>query len=230
MSIEKQNPASCQTAVSGCRFVPILFSSPMVEAIIQGRKTQTRRTIKGLEDCTPVHELYCDADWKLEKMDMICRNGQWYCRLCRNGNDMNGIGIKSKYNIGDILWVRETWQETTWIHPSNDEYGYIYKASENGKEWAANDESWKWKPSLFMPKEACRLFLEITDVRIERLQEISSDSIKAEGVSYTIDYYPNLLELWENLWVKINGQQSWDENPFVWAISFKLVECPYGFR
>ena len=211
------NPHLRQTNVSGCRFVPILFSTLMVEAIMQGRKTQTRRVFK--VNKIPIADKQETVVWDVEMGEAVycSRGGQswWNCPYGK---------------VGDILWVRETWQETTWLHPSNEEYGYIYKASQNGRDWAAHDESWKWKPSLFMPKDACRLFLEITDIRIERLQDISANDIKNEGVSYTIDYYPSLLELWENLWVKINGQQSWDENPFVWVISFKVVECPYGFR
>jgi hypothetical protein len=95
------------------KFRPILFSTPMVEAVLDQSKTQTRR-------------------------------------------------LKFEAEIGDILWVRETFQVTDWIHPSNDEWGYIYKASENGREWASSEENWKWKPCIFLPKPACRIFLEVT--------------------------------------------------------------------
>jgi len=211
------NPHLRQANVSGCRFYPILFSTSMVEAILVGKKTQTRRVFK--VNKKPITHFQENVFWDVEMGKAV----------------YNSLGGQSWWNcpygnIGDVLWVRETWQETTWLHPSNDEYGYIYKASESGREWAANDESWTWKPSLFMPKSACRLFLEITDIKVERLKDISADDIKREGVSYTIDYYANLIELWENLWVKINGIESWNENPFVWVICFKVVECPYGFR
>lgn len=216
-TINHQTPPFGKQMLADAVFRPILFSTPMVEAILDGRKTQTRRIFK--VNKTPITHQQETVFWDVEMGEAVYNSmgGQsWW--NCPYGN------------IGDILWVRETWQETTWLHPSNEEYGYIYKASENGREWAANDESWTWKPSLFMPKSACRLFLEITDIRIERLQEISANDIKSEGVSYTIDYYPNLLDLWENLWIKINGQKSWDENPFVWVVNFKVVDCPYGFR
>ena len=77
-----------------------------------------------------------------------------------------------------------------------------------------------------MPKEACRIFLQIESISIERLHEISAKDIKAEGVPYTIDYYPALFELWENLWTIINRKESWESNPFVWVIAFKRIEQP----
>ena len=217
MSNKPLNPRLWQTNVSGCRFMPILFSTQMVDAILEGRKTQTRRIFKvnKTQISHPQENVFWDKEMGEAVYTSLGGQSWWNCPYG---------------NVGDILWVRETWQETTWLHPSDENYGYIYKASENGREWAANDESWTWEPSLFMPKDACRLFLEITNIRIERLQDISANDIKSEGVSYTIDYYPNFLELWENLWVKINGQQSWQDNPFVWVIEFKQVECPYGFR
>jgi hypothetical protein len=193
------------------RFKPMLFSTDMVEAILEGRKTMTRRIR----------------------------------RVITNPTD---------YQVGDVLWVRETWQETTWLHPSNNEYGYIYKASENGKEWAANDESWKWKPSLFMPKKACRLFLEVTEVREERLQDITRQDCIDEGIGYLISNWERRSGIggswydyerktflglpsgkispsmsFMSLWRSINGPNSWDENPWVVVISFKRIEKPEGF-
>lgn len=210
------NPHLRQTNVSGCRFSPILFSTPMVEAILNGTKKQTRRIFKANKK--PITHPQENVFWDVEMGEAVYSSlgGQsWW--NCPYGN------------VGDVLWVRETWQYVDFgCEP--EEQGYVYRASENGRNWQDADENWKWKPSLFMPKEACRLFLEITDIKIERLQDISAQDIKNEGIFYTIDYYPNLLELWENLWVKINGKDSWNENPFVWVISFSVVECPYGFR
>lgn len=75
----------------------------------------------------------------------------------------------------------------------------------------------------------CYPLTTLINSEIERLQYISAQDIKSEGVSYTIDYYPNLIDIWQDLWVKINGQDSWDENPFVWVISFKKIDRPNGF-
>ncbi|NJL76031.1 MAG: hypothetical protein HC892_14455 [Saprospiraceae bacterium] len=92
--------------------------------------------------------------------------------------------IQSRYNIGDILYVRETWQHTKClnINPEDENYGYVYKASENGLLFSENYENWNWKPSLFMPKEAARIFLKVTDVRKERLQNISEEDAICEGI------------------------------------------------
>ena len=124
------------------------------------------------------------------------------------------------------------------LHISDDNWGYIYKASENGEDWESNSEDWKWKPSIFMPKEACRLFLEVTDIRVERLQDISEEDAISEGIerlkpdgdlsykSYAVDYDACVFPIvsYQTLWQKINGKESWDENPFVWVIEFKKLE------
>ena len=85
-----------------------------------------------------------------------------------------------------------------------------------------------WKPSIFMPKEACRIFLKVVGVSIEKLHDITADDIKAEGVSYTMDYYPILFESWQELWIRINGQESWDSNPYVFVYKFEKVVIRNG--
>lgn len=202
-----------QHDVSRCR--PILFSTPMVRAILDGRKTQTRRIIKP-------HK-YAYGGESVEGLNYI----NWDC----NGNEL----IQSpKHKIGDVLWVRETWQKTTFLHPLDDEYGYIYKASENGREWAESDEGWTWKPSIFMPKEACRLFLKVTNVRAEPLQDITDTDIVDEGISATVSstdptLYLTYKEAFQQLWQSINGKESWDLNPWVWVYNFEKTERPLGF-
>jgi|LakMenE18May11ns_1017448.scaffolds.fasta_scaffold9726959_2 hypothetical protein len=205
---------------------PILFSTPMVKAILEGGKTQTRRIVK--TNATQIQ-------WQ-----PIVLNG--YGGFC----DEHGNPVKPKYSIGDVLWVRETWQVTDFLHISDDNWGYIYKASENGEDWESNSEDWKWKPSIFMPKEACRLFLEVTDIRVERLQDILEEDAIAEGIGSWVEERlkskPTHYELYyrekgdestysscpivsyQSLWQKINGKESWDENPFVWVIEFKKLE------
>jgi hypothetical protein len=174
----------------------------MVQAILAGRKTQTRRVVKP----QPTYS-----------KGMV--GPVWWI------GDENSKEIKCPYGqSGDVLWVRETWQETTWLHPSNDEYGYIYKASENGREWAANDESWTWKPSIYMPKDACRIFLRITNVRVERLQDISAADCYKEGACSPTSSTPKLA--WQLLWQSINGPESWNTNPFVWVVEFERIEKP----
>lgn len=169
----------------------------MVRAILEGRKTQTRRVVKIVN--------------------------------FRPDLDINRCPFGA---VGDRLWVRETWQVTDWIHPSNDEWGYIYRASENGKEWEENMVDWKWKPSIYMPREASRILLEITGVRVERLQDITDEDAIAEGVEekegWFLDYanggyHASPYYSYSTLWEEINGKGSWAQNPFVWAITFKNV-------
>lgn len=232
------SPNSGNTIVSRSQFKPILFSTDMVEAITSGNKIQTRRIIKEAKGW--------DINWKVVPIKEEHLDGlQRYEIRC--GTQYHLPWFKAKCNVGDILWVRETWRKTTWLHPGDEFYGYVYKASENGREWESCDESWIWKPSIFMPKEACRLFLEVTDVRAERLQDIKYEDAIAEGAKPCLNElsmddrchnYNNpstarfpLVHVvgYKNIWGKINGQKSWEENPYVWVITFKIVECPQGF-
>lgn len=127
------------------RFVPMLFSTEMVEAILNGTKTETRRIIKFPKD----------YDGK-----KVFDNGTLGIKYSSNDFEDCLKRLAPKININDIIWVRETFQITDFLHPTDENYGYIYKASENGKEWQKNSENWKWKPSLFMKKDACRIFLK----------------------------------------------------------------------
>lgn len=200
-----------------CR--PILFSTPMIQAIIAGQKTMTRRILK-VKGCKP---FIPDNTWDIDSIS------KW-------NKDFNPYG-----KVGDILWVRETFSN-----------GNIENKKHTGFRYKADDESFnvKWKPSLFMPKDACRIFLEITEIRIERLQEISNEDCINEGIKREIFpptgeqcfyFYPckdlrddSYLDCpktsFYSLWKSINGQKNWDDNPFVWVISFNRVERPYGFR
>jgi hypothetical protein len=180
---------------------PILFSTAMVQAILDGRKTQTRRVVKG-------------------NPDMI-----GYARITSVPNgvfeDMAGKPIKCPYGQpGDVLWVRETWAHTKQlnINPEDENYDYVHKA---GSEDWESFEGWRWKPSIHMPREAARLFLRIKSVRVERLQEISNDDIRAEGAA---EFGCTTHRLnWQTLWQSINGPESWDANPWVWVVEFERI-------
>jgi len=235
-----QNPM-LPAVVSG-KLRPILFSTPMVEAILDGRKTQTRRLTKIGNDYKYLGHSKNEND--IEIFD--------FCSPTSKFGFATDF-IKSKYNVGDILWVRETFAETC------DEYGspiIAYKAGKprlitgcNGKYelWKETDTNWsidnfpacgKWKPSLFMPFFACRLFLKITKVKVQRLQEISKEDAICEGVESTqlndVTFYKdyeynrwlhiNPKSSFATLWYKINGIKSWDENPLVWVVEFEV--CP----
>lgn len=198
---------------------PILFSAPMVRAILEGRKTKTRRVVKtkpfkfgGVE---PTQNF-------LFLKDGIAHFGF---------NDLITNKVKCPYGVGDRLWVRENfafvgggdpglllcqadWQETAKLHKCDNA-----------------DKPPRWKPSIHMPRWASRITLEITDIRVERLQDIRQDGAKAEGATpklprilgddyiFRDDYTGGFIDLWES----INGKGSWGANPFVWVIGFERV-------
>lgn len=203
------------------KFRPILFSAPMVLAILEGRKTQTRRKIRlpNYHPSLPEKQLN-----KLVIKDWILYDG----------NNENIGNLKCPYNVGDVLWVRETFTE--WPKGS-----FQFFAST-----AFGEELGKWKPSIFMPKEACRIFLKIKSIRVERLQDISEEDSKAEGAKDRLkhDDLKKLEELrgwniprpFENyqfgflsLWCSINGCDNWLQNPFVWVYEFEQIEKPLDF-
>lgn len=227
---EKKQSVQITEPVAGItKIKPILFSTAMVEAIIAGQKTQTRRIIKQADGW--------DINWKVmpikeEHLDGIQR----YEMRC--GTQYLLPWFKAKYKVGDFLWVRETWRLTDFLHVTDESYGYVYRASENGREWQANCEDWIWKPNIFMPKKACRLFLEVTDIRAERLHDISEEDCIKEGIEniegswykhYKARVYGDGFDScdakssYKSLWEKINGEDSWEENPYVWVINFKVV-------
>jgi hypothetical protein len=172
---------------------PILFSTPMLQAILEGRKTMTRRLVKD-----PIKQWAIDGE--------------------KNEQYMNRLSTQSPNQIGDILWVRETFN-TNWNNT-----GFIYRADE---QYPAKNTNF-WKPCLFMPKQACRIWLEVTNVRLERLQDISEMDAIAEGViRLNEDDIPTYL--FQKLWQSINGANSWEEDPWVWVYEFKQVEMPINF-
>lgn len=179
---------------------PILFNTEMVRAILDGRKTCTRRIMKP---------------------QLTAHYGTQY--------------VKPPYGPGDILYVRETWKKA----PN----GYYYY-----EDWQRNDiaDVTKWKPSIHMPKEAARIWLKVTDVRVERLQKITEDGAKAEGINeewarswwaptyYDPDSggYPKYrdtfaFEIWNNTIKKSDlDRYGWYANPYVFVIEFERCEKP----
>ena len=148
---------------------PILFSTLMVQALLVGNKTQTRRIVKLSKKMDPMGEkAFC----------YLSVDGGW---VIDNGNGLFMDGLKSRFGkSGDTLWVRETWLKCQdgFIYRA-DHYGDDKLTSENGKTF---NKSVKWHPSIFMPKVACRIRLHITDIRVERLQDISEEDTIAEGI------------------------------------------------
>ena len=203
---------------------PILFSTPMVQAIIAGRKTVTRRIVKlkhlPQKDIASIHPDGSGLGWVAWAGKPV---GAEFTRQAYPGND----GFKCPYGEpGDILWVREThapWgYDNSYAYKADgfiERYGAWERDTPNGISDIERIE--KWTPSIFMPKEACRIWLEITQIRVERLQDISREDALAEGVLNCPIVGP--IGNYEFLWEKINGEKSWNDNPFVWVISFQVL-------
>lgn len=183
---------------------PILFSATMVRAILEGRKTQTRRVLKHQPIiCTelPVLLFPQSRDEVIEQTGYIWPNAkEQIAALCPYGNP------------GDRLWVRETWA----FHPDFPESTRraIHRA-DAGVEYDVP----RWRPSIHMPRWASRIMLEITGVRVERLQDISESDAESEGVAA----HDTARKAFACLWNDINGAGSWAANPWVWCVSFKRV-------
>ena len=189
---------------------PILFSGPMVRAILDGRKTMTRRVMK-LRAGEIAHE---GGDGRLHAVS----NTTW-------GDCIERV-IQCPYGVpGDLLWVRETWATTeqAGVHPSDAEM--LYRATD--PDWETWD-GWRWSPSIFMPRLASRLTLRITSVRVERVQDITEEGARAEGFKDVVGKYARGDEarIWfAELWDIINAERGygWDANPWVWVVGFEVV-------
>lgn len=213
---------------------PILFNTAMVKAILEGEKTCTRRVIKipkyiekqenGLYTLLAEDSAYIDKEFR----DIVSY-------------------IKTPYKVGDILYVRETWFEG-YILDSNEDIVerniVLYRTDDLSKHGI---EEIKWSPSIHMPKRLARIFLEVTDVKVERLQDITEDGAKAEGIreytkdgnlfKYAVNAYQykwsqmprNPIEPFKSLWdstvnKKDIDKYDWDSNPWIWVIEFKVKE------
>lgn len=230
---------------------PILFSAPMVRAILEGRKSVTRRALK-VQPHTDASGNFCV--------------GQYNYGQDLDGTPMTRNFVKSHCPYGqpgERLWVRETWgvishdfdehgnmidwtpdRPATPIREMPFGRGYhsghvIYRA-DGEAVWAGDDDGGgddrtAWKPSIHMPRRASRILLEITAVRVERLQAISRADIRAEGLEcppelVSDDVSPNYRDwypkAWRELWESINGTDSWNANPWVWVVEFKRRPPP----
>lgn len=200
---------------------PILFNTEMVRANLDGRKSCTRRLVKGF--------VPDNAIWGYTA---FTPKGYISCR----GTFADGYGekfFKLPYQTGDILYVRETWHKGLERYMYRADYSDTEKFYRNGKEIEM-----KWKPSIHMPKEAARIWLKVTDVRVERLQEITEVGIQKEGVEVDpkecagkFDFISELFLLFQRLWdstIKKSDRDryGWNASPWVWVIEFERCEKP----
>ena len=195
----------------------ILFTPENAQKCFEGRKTQTRRIVK-FTDSGRVQRVGSYKNWHLDDPDAI--------HACPYGD------------VGDRLWVREAWAfpgEEAVMYQGNPDDVALYRKWMEGE----NYPKIKWKPSIHMPRWACRTVLEITAIRVEQVQAISQADAIAEGIEYHDGHgighsgyrhthshgyvYANAVEAYKVLWESINGTGSWAVNPWVWVITFKRV-------
>lgn len=215
----------------------------MVQAILAGRKTQTRRVVKGFDHVKSENLLFSAAVVPKFQFKHKLTNYEWYIN-CPYGKP------------GDVLWVRETWaraigseqvttsEKATAVEISPERF-IVFKADSKEQTHPEHPEWGKkrWKPSIHMPKDAARIWLRITRVRVERLQSITEQGAISEGIHQTFiadkrsdcawkNYLNNghgslqPVQSFESLWQSINGSDSWKDNPWVWVIEFERIEKP----
>lgn len=219
---------------------PILFNAQMVRALLDGRKTQTRRVLK-------------------PQPTLAQRMWSWASRTLLVASWSDGASVAPGVlshcpygRVGDLLWVRETFamENCREVGPypkphSDGRPSREHEDSEDGGWWEqphyrATDETpclayedghegCRWRPSIFMPRWASRLTLRITDVRVERLQDITEEDAYAEGITdaqameFNDDGSPDPVLAFFDLWNEINGVAASDANPWVWAVSFEVI-------
>lgn len=189
---------------------PILFNTEMVRAILDGRKTVTRRIIK-----------------PQPKSEVVLHLGQWQeTQMCANGLRV----LTPPFKVGDVLYVRETWGQTADL-PGISEEATVYAADFSDKELAhLKDRHFRWRPSIHMPKELARLYLRVTEVRAERLQNMRLTDVLAEGITKEVGAtWEKWCYLWDSTIHKADlDTYGWKANPWVWVIQFEVCEKPEG--
>lgn len=196
---------------------PILFKSEMVRAILSGHKTQTRRIVKPQPPFSTIPYPHPEGYWMWQSTgkEQFFLGDNFVCPFGK---------------AGDVLWVREAWAQTV----SGD---YIYAANHD-PDHPPMGLNGSWKPSIHMPKAACRLRLEVLSVWLERIQDISSEHAIAEGIE-AVEFHDRVryksygmpmmvfqdspIDAFSHLWRSINGAESWDFNCWVWVVEFKKV-------
>jgi len=218
-------------SMTGCRAMaerPILFSAPMVRALLDGRKTQTRRIVKP----APVNIV-----------PFVGRHdrptGEF--GLCLTHDRVINKHVRCPYGVpGDLLWVKETYRLELGAGKPSQAEGYLVHYEADGAPNPEHEWGVRARPSIHMPRWASRIALRITDVRVERLSEVSAEDAFAEGIRFTLErdkagggrsgwgvegvvQGAGPQHAYSLLWEHINGPGSWDANPWVWAVSFERV-------
>lgn len=234
---------------------PILFSTPMVQAILAGNKTQTRRVIKPQPTYLEISGAWI---WLIPKSKIKAGCCECVCTASREWWEYL-LPEQMPYQRGDILWVREKWrQDECQSCRANQGEPCPFESCEKADgsipcfplyyDYAADCdksyiESHKWKPSIFMPKEAARLFLRVTNVKAEKLRDITIADAQAEGNAFMWNdktaklicenvktknsYIAHFAGLWDSINAKRDGgAYAWANNPWVWVYEFEVVDKP----
>ncbi|RVJ26624.1 hypothetical protein [Sinorhizobium medicae] len=208
---------------------PILFSGPIIRALLDGRKTQTRRLLRPQPVPFAVDSAgtLCEVAVEHIEDDRLPRIRLGRCITTR----------ELRFAVGDQLWVRETWQGLSFgdYQPTkNSQCEVRYAATDPCADLDADARGYPWRPSIFMPPWASRLTLIVTDVSVERLQDISEADAIAEGIERSKDFpdrfmtpagdYAVPIVAYQRLWESINGPGSWEANPWVAAYTFTVIK------
>jgi hypothetical protein len=216
----------------GQRERPIIFSAPMVRAILDGRKTQTRRKMKPqleFRNLIDGNSIIIYSGWVLPNKSGY--GGTLYPNAATAIIESCPYGV-----VGDRLWVRETWgigsrpdMHNGWRDgielkadegEGDDDLLPLYSAPAGVDVWGMRPG---WRSPIHMPRWASRITLEITDVRVQRLQDITVADAQAEGADPIEHGVPDARNAYSAIWESINGPGSWDANPWVWALTFKPI-------
>lgn len=228
---------------------PILFNTEMVRVILDGRKTCTRRLVKPQPDEKHTFPLGFITD-STEKKEVGC----FGFGIDEYGGSIQYVKPPYRYAPGDILYVRETWEHFECCCCEGDEHGNCYREPQQSVlnkscgcyMYRATDEIYgdaRWHPSIHMPKEAARIWLKVTDVRVERLQEITEEGAKKEGAIDNRGFIhspdneydsvhtarEHFAKIWDSTIKKSDiNRYGWNANPWVWVIEFERCEKPKG--
>ena len=221
---------------AGVREKPILFSGPMVRAILEGRKRQTRRVLKPQPEKMPAGTWH--VPWQVGGGSIMGADATDHCIAVEMEQ-----GLRTE--VGDRLWVREAWARSddhewlvayradgtcgAWMwdgdgKPAFNRHGLVLDPArrDDKGEWGLGKFGGKWRPSIHLPRKYSRITLEVADVKVERLQDISHEDAVAEGMGifpHSMSAQKRFREVWES----INGPGSWEANPWVVVISFKRL-------
>jgi len=226
--------------------LPILFSTPMVQAILDGRKTMTRRIVNTKRSGWDCQTMKFALSKIIRAIDTKISSVIGFHAFFQANDSDHKLGTMCHYGqSGDLLWVRESFIE----FPADD---FNFRTEPDPVFEQAKT---KWKPSIHMPKVAARIWLQVEEIRVERLHDISEEDMISEGVLIPVSerntpvfvlgtansafsFLPDgcfadgatpptqkqiRFAFWAELWCKINGRESWDSNPWVWVVKFKTL-------